>query len=56
MSKFPVLEWIFVAHGRASGAAIEVPLLMRLDTPAEVECFRQGGLLPGYLRTLMNAP
>lgn len=41
---------------RANGEAIEVPVLMRLDTPAEVECFRQGGLLPGYLRTLVNAP
>ena len=41
---------------RANGEAIEVPVLMRLDTLAEVECFRQGGLLPGYLRTLVNAP
>jgi len=37
----------------ANGAAIEVPVILRLDTPAEVQCFRQGGLLPGYLRTLV---
>ena len=38
---------------RTHGAAIEVPVILRLDTPAEVQCFLQGGLLPGYLRTLV---
>ena len=46
----------FNALRGAIGEAIEVQVILRLDTPAEVGCFRQGGLLPGYLRTLVNAP
>ena len=36
---------------RKDGETIGVPVILRLDTPAEVEYYRQNGLLPGYLRT-----
>ena len=39
---------------RASGAVDEVPLLLRVDTPAEVEHLRHGGILPYVLRQLMG--
>ncbi len=39
---------------RAAGAVDEVPLLLRVDTPAEVEHLRHGGILPWVLRQLMG--
>ncbi len=39
---------------RASGAVDEVPLTLRVDTPAEVEHLRHGGILPFVLRQLLG--
>ncbi len=38
---------------RASGTVDEVPLTLRIDTPAEVEYVRHGGILPYVLRQLI---
>jgi aconitate hydratase len=38
---------------RADGRVSEVPLLLRIDTPIEVEYFRHGGILPYVLRQLL---
>jgi aconitate hydratase len=37
---------------RADGTSQEIPLLMRIDTPIEVEYFKHGGILPYMLRQL----
>ncbi len=39
---------------RASGTVDEVALTLRVDTPAEVEHLRHGGILPYVLRTLLR--
>jgi aconitate hydratase len=39
---------------RAAGAVEEVPLTLRVDTPAEVESLRHGGILPWVLRQLVG--
>ena len=42
--------------GRAEGAAERrVPLILRIDTPIEVEYYRHGGILPYVLRQLLAA-
>ncbi len=38
---------------RANGEALEVPLIVRIDTPVEVGYFTHGGILPFVLKTLM---
>jgi len=38
------------------GAHREVKLLLRIDTPIEVDYYRHGGILPYVLRELMNEP
>src|SRR5262249_48794192 len=38
---------------RADGESEEVPLMLRVDTPIEVEYYRHGGILPYVLRQLM---
>ncbi len=38
---------------RAGGKADEVPLTLRIDTPVEVEYYRNGGILPYVLRRLL---
>jgi aconitate hydratase A / 2-methylisocitrate dehydratase len=40
---------------RANGAAQEVPLTLRIDTPIEVEYYRHGGILLYVLRQLLYA-
>ena len=40
---------------RKNGAEERVPLLLRIDTPIEVDYFRHGGILPYVLRELMAA-
>ena len=35
--------------------ASRVPLLLRIDTPTEVDYFRHGGILPFVLRQLLAA-
>ncbi len=39
---------------RADGATQEVKLILRIDTPIEVEYYRHGGILPFVLRRLLN--
>jgi aconitate hydratase len=38
---------------RADGSVREVPLLLRIDTPIEVDYYRHGGILPFVLRELL---
>ena len=38
---------------RADGQTQEVPVVLRIDTPIEVEYYRHGGILPFVLRELM---
>jgi len=40
---------------RKDGGRQEVPLLLRIDTPIEVDYFRHGGILPYVLRELVAA-
>jgi aconitate hydratase len=40
---------------RADGSTQRVPLLLRIDTPIEVDYFRHGGILPFVLRQLLAA-
>ncbi|MFM8807555.1 MAG: elongation factor 4, partial [Chthoniobacterales bacterium] len=40
---------------RADGKTQEVPVILRIDTPIEVEYYRHGGILPFVLRELMAA-
>ncbi len=40
---------------RADGKSQEVPVILRIDTPIEVEYYRHGGILPFVLRELMSA-
>ncbi|MBI2213255.1 MAG: aconitate hydratase [Acidobacteria bacterium] len=38
---------------RKNGEKLEVPVIVRIDTPIEVDYFRHGGILPYVLRQLM---
>ena len=40
---------------RASGRTQDIPVVLRIDTPIEVEYYRHGGILPFVLRELMAA-
>ncbi|MCC6474746.1 MAG: aconitate hydratase, partial [Burkholderiales bacterium] len=40
---------------RGDGASREVPVLLRIDTPIEVDYFRHGGIMPYVLRGLLAA-
>ena len=40
---------------RADGRTQDVPVVLRIDTPIEVEYYRHGGILPFVLRELMAA-
>ncbi len=48
----PLQEATLVIH-RANGSIRNVPLLLRIDTPIEVDYFRHGGILPYVLRQLL---
>ncbi len=48
----PLQEATLVIH-RADGSSRNVPLLLRIDTPIEVDYFRHGGILPYVLRQLL---
>ena len=39
---------------RASGETQRVPVLLRIDTPVEVDYYRHGGILPYVLRQLLE--
>jgi len=40
---------------RANGEAQEVKVLLRIDTPIEVDYYKHGGILPFVLRQLLAA-
>ncbi|MEM7144074.1 MAG: aconitate hydratase AcnA [Verrucomicrobiota bacterium] len=44
-----------LAVHRADGSSEEVPLVVRLDTPMEIEYYRYGGILPFVLKELIEA-
>lgn len=48
----PLQNVTLVIH-RADGSTWNVPLLLRIDTPIEVDYFRHGGILPYVLRQLL---
>jgi aconitate hydratase len=48
----PREEITLVIH-RKSGAVEEVPVILRIDTPIEVDYFKHGGILPFVLRQLL---
>jgi aconitate hydratase len=39
---------------RANGETEEVPIILRIDTPIEVDYYQHGGILPYVLRQLMK--
>ena len=39
---------------RPDGATRDIPLLLRIDTPVEVDYYRNGGILPYVLRSLLG--
>ncbi len=47
----PQQDVVLVIH-RKDGSVEQVPLLLRIDTPIEVEYYRQGGILPYVLNRL----
>ena len=50
----PQQDVSLVIH-RKDGTHTTVPLLLRIDTPIEVDYYRHGGILPYVLRDLMSA-
>ncbi|WAW09569.1 aconitate hydratase AcnA [Oxalobacter vibrioformis] len=50
----PLKDVTLVIH-RADGTSQEVPLLLRIDTPIEVDYYHNGGILPYVLRQLLAA-
>jgi aconitate hydratase len=50
----PQMDVTLVIH-RADGTAREVPVLLRIDTPIEVDYYLHGGILPFVLRELVAA-
>jgi aconitate hydratase len=38
---------------RPDGTALDIPCLVRIDTPVELDQFRAGGILPYVLRKLL---
>jgi aconitate hydratase len=38
----------------SSGDPVEVPVVIRLDTPAEIDYYKHGGILPFVLRQLLQ--
>ncbi len=49
----PRKEVSLVIH-RRDGSSTEVPLILRIDTPIEVEYYRKGGILPYVLEVLLK--
>jgi aconitate hydratase len=45
---------VVVKATRPDGAALEIPCLVRIDTPVELDQFRSGGILPFVLRKLLQ--
>ncbi|NDU87494.1 MAG: aconitate hydratase AcnA [Ferrovum sp.] len=51
----PQQQVTLVIH-RSQGEPSLIPLLLRIDTPIEVDYYRHGGILPFVLRNLLTAP
>jgi aconitate hydratase len=49
----PRLEVQLVIH-RADGSSDQVPVILRIDTPIEVDYYQHGGILPYVLRQLIS--
>jgi aconitate hydratase A / 2-methylisocitrate dehydratase len=49
----PLQDLTLVIH-RASGAIEEIPIILRIDTPIEVDYYHHGGILPYVLRQLLS--
>ena len=47
-------QTVRLAIRRADGTVTEIPLLLRIDTPIEVDYYRHGGILPFVLRQLLD--
>ena len=39
----------------ANGAAFNVPVIVRIDTPIEIDYYRAGGILPYVLAQILKA-
>jgi aconitate hydratase len=50
----PQQEVTLVIHGK-DGTTQRVPVLLRIDTPIEVDYYKHGGILPYVLRSLLAA-
>jgi aconitate hydratase len=50
----PQQDVTLIIH-RKDGGVQSVPLLLRIDTPIEVEYYKHGGILPFVLRSLLAA-
>jgi len=50
----PQMDVTLVIH-RKDGSKKEVPVLLRIDTPIEVDYYLHGGILPFVLRELIAA-
>jgi aconitate hydratase len=50
----PQQELTLVIH-RKNGETKHVPVLLRIDTPIEVDYYKHGGILPFVLRQLLAA-
>jgi aconitate hydratase len=50
----PQQKLLLVIHGN-NGSRREVPVLLRIDTPIEVDYYRHGGILPYVLRELLSS-
>ena len=50
----PQMDVMLVVRGK-DGTSKQVPLLLRIDTPIEVDYYRHGGILPFVLRQLLAA-
>jgi len=49
------MSLIPVTATRSNGSTVEFEAVVRLDTPVEVEYYRNGGILPTVLRNLAEA-
>ncbi|HET7362100.1 MAG TPA: hypothetical protein VFJ70_00870, partial [Burkholderiales bacterium] len=49
----PQQDVVLVIH-RKNGDTQRVPVLLRIDTPIEVDYYNHGGILPFVLRELMS--
>jgi len=49
------MSLIPVTATRFDGSTVEFEVVVRLDTPVEVEYYRNGGILPTVLRNLAEA-